>query len=219
MTSLKPRKPYTDDELAQLYPAGLQLHMVQILLRHGERTPVSARFQNAGLPPFWPYCSVVSQMRSAILEDRGTPAGKSYSTLEWRRRLEAFGPGDEPVTATGPGGEVDNVCDMGSLTDLGRLSTYALGGRLRSLYVDRLKFIPPTISSMDFMYLRSTPVPRAIESLHQTLTGLYPPPSRNAGCPPPTILTRAPQDETLSVLMLPPLPCFSSHVDRLQVPE
>lgn len=41
--------------------------------------------------------------------------GKStvFSTLEWKRRLETFGPDDAPVIATGPKGELDAVCDMG----------------------------------------------------------------------------------------------------------
>ena len=64
MSTLVPRKPYTDEELKQLYPQGLSLQFVQILMRHGERTPVSARFQNAGLRAFWPYCASVRQMVS-----------------------------------------------------------------------------------------------------------------------------------------------------------
>lgn len=41
--------------------------------------------------------------------------GKStaFTTLEWKRRLETFGPNDAPVIATGPKGELDAVCDMG----------------------------------------------------------------------------------------------------------
>lgn len=50
MTTLKPREPYTQDELEQLYPANLELRLVQVLLRHGERAPVSVRFQNVLLP-------------------------------------------------------------------------------------------------------------------------------------------------------------------------
>lgn len=49
MTTLQPRAPYSSSELQQLYPAELKLQLVQVLLRHGERSPVSARFQNAGL--------------------------------------------------------------------------------------------------------------------------------------------------------------------------
>ncbi|KAH8894931.1 phosphoglycerate mutase-like protein [Thozetella sp. PMI_491] len=206
MTTLRPREPYTDAELERLYPSGLQLQLVQILMRHGERTPVSGRFQNAGLSPFWPYCASVRHLRSAVLEDGGpiTHGGASkrpFTTLEWKRRLEAFGDNDEPVIATGSRGDLDNVCDMGTLTDVGRQTTYQLGQRLRELYVHRLRFIPPTIADTDFMYLRATPITRAMESLHQTFSALYPPSSRipdeNGRFPPPTILSRTPGDETL----------------------
>jgi acid phosphatase len=52
MATLQPRPPYSPEELKALYPTGLELQLVQVLLRHGERSPVSARFQNAGLAPF-----------------------------------------------------------------------------------------------------------------------------------------------------------------------
>lgn len=197
MTSLVPRKPYTEDELRKLYPPGLELQQVQILLRHGERTPVSHRFQNAGLQPFWPYCSAVRNMRDAVLVDANNGGGKAFATLEWKRRLETFGQGNNPVIATGVGGELDDVCDMGMLTDVGRVSTYELGKRFRSLYVDRLKFLPETVSSTDFMYLRATAVPRALESLQQSFSGLYPAHARAPGFQPPTILIRSLNDETL----------------------
>lgn len=118
MTTLVPRKAYTEDELRQLYPADLELQQVQILLRHGERTPVSHRFQSAGLQPFWPYCSAVRNMRDAVLVDAKNGGGKVFTTLEWKRRLETFGQGDKPVVATGAGGELDDVCDMGRFTSV-----------------------------------------------------------------------------------------------------
>jgi hypothetical protein len=46
MTTLVPRPPYTAEELQRLFPQELELQFVQVLLRHGERSPVSARFQN-----------------------------------------------------------------------------------------------------------------------------------------------------------------------------
>lgn len=46
MTSIEFRPPYTKDELDKLYPKELELRLVQVLLRHGERAPVSARFGN-----------------------------------------------------------------------------------------------------------------------------------------------------------------------------
>lgn len=46
MSTLVPRPPYSKDELEKLYPPGLELMLSQIFLRHGERSPISARFQN-----------------------------------------------------------------------------------------------------------------------------------------------------------------------------
>ncbi|KAI8634765.1 histidine acid phosphatase [Xylariaceae sp. FL1651] len=193
MTTLVPRPPYSPDELKSLYPADLELQLVQILLRHGERSPVSARFQNAGLPAFWPYCTAVRQLKSAVL-DRSTG---QFTTLEWKRRLERFGPNDEPVLAAGPKGELDGICEMGMLTDLGRQTTFDLGTRLRKLYVDQLGFLPPTLQNTESFYLRATPIPRALDSLQETFTGLYPPHTRSPTFPPPVIVTRSVGDETL----------------------
>ncbi|KAL2271804.1 hypothetical protein VTJ83DRAFT_1175 [Remersonia thermophila] len=204
MTSLVPRPPYTDDELRKLYPPGLELRQVQVLMRHGERTPISARFQNAGLRPLWPYCSAARQMRAAVLAPRDPALGPATDTLEWKRRLESIGPNDEPVLAKGPQDDPDALCDHGSLTDQGRRSTYELGQRLRHLYVDRLRFLPPALTPADAeasLYLRATPVPRALESLQQAFAALYPPSARVPGpdgrFPAPVILSRTPDNETL----------------------
>lgn len=195
MTTLIPRPAYTEEELKQLYPTDLKLQLVQILHRHGERSPVSPRFANAGLPAFWPYCSAVRQMRNAVLDGSSSPP--RFTTQEWKRRLETFGPNDEPIVATGPRGEVDAICDMGMLTDKGRETTFDLGTRLRRLYVDQLGFLPATIADADGLYLRATPIPRALESLQETFLGLYPLRDRAPNFPPPTILIRSPGDETL----------------------
>ena len=193
MTTLQPRGLYSQEELRKLYPEGLQLQLVQVLLRHGERSPVSARFQNAGLGPFWPYCAVARQMVSATME----ASEERWTPLQWRRRLETFGSDDGPVIAAGPKGEVDNVCNLGELTDKGRETTYELGRRLRHLYVDQLKFMPTSLQDADMIYLRATPIPRALESLQQTFWGMYPSKTRAASFPPVTIILRAPADETL----------------------
>ncbi|PHH62548.1 hypothetical protein CDD81_6934 [Ophiocordyceps australis] len=193
MSTLTPRPPYSDAELAGLYPPHLQLRLVQVLLRHGERTPVGARFANTGLAAFWPYCSAVRHMRSVVSD----PNAKSWGTLDWRRRLETFGAQDCPVAASGPAGELDAICDMGMLTDRGRETTFQLGQRLRALYVDRLAFLPKTLDQGNLLYLRATPIPRALESMQQTFLGLYPLTSRSPSCPLPTIVSRTPADETL----------------------
>jgi len=57
--------------------------------------------------------------------------------------------------------------------------------------------MPPMIEDADMIYLRATPIPRALESLQQAFWGMYPEQHRSAKFPPVTIITRAPADETL----------------------
>lgn len=194
MTTLVPLEPYTQRELEKLYPPHLELRLVQILLRHGERAPVSARFQNAGLAPYWPYCNAAQRLRSVAYTPEDT---SKWDSLQWRRRLERFGEDDGPVIAAGPDGEVDGICQLGELTDRGRETTYQLGQRFRNLYIDQLQFMPKLIADADMIYLRATPMPRALESVQQTFWGMYPLTARTASFPPPTIVTRTPADETL----------------------
>ncbi|KAF2202479.1 phosphoglycerate mutase-like protein [Delitschia confertaspora ATCC 74209] len=194
MTTFQPRKPYSPEELQTLYPQNLELQLVQVLLRHGERTPVNPRFQNTGLRPHWPYCNAARQLTSAVMT---TTDWSKWGELRYRRRLETFGEDDGPVIATGPVGEFDAVCNPGELTDKGRETTLALGQRLRHLYVDQLGFMPKLISDSDMIYLRSTPIPRALESVQQAFVGLYPSSARTENFPPPTIISRSPADETL----------------------
>lgn len=94
-------------------------------------------------------------------------------------------------------GLADATSLPGELTDQGRASTLALGQRLRGLYVDQLGFMPTVLQDANHMYLRATPIPRALESVQQTFYGLYPPSSRAAEFVPPTIVQRQPSHETL----------------------
>jgi len=94
---------------------------------------------------------------------------------------------------------LSNAChsQLGELTDKGRQTTLELGSRLRHLYVDQLGYMPKLISTADMIYLRATPIPRALESVQQTFWGMYPLTARTASFPPPTIVTRTAADETL----------------------
>lgn len=86
---------------------------------------------------------------------------------------------------------------MGELTDRGRQTTFALGQRLRHLYVDQLGFMPKVKSDADDMYIRATPIPRALESVQETFWGMYPANARTAGFLAPAIVSRVFADETL----------------------
>lgn len=57
--------------------------------------------------------------------------------------------------------------------------------------------MPPLIANADLIYLRATPMPRALESVQQSFWGMYPLTARTASFPSPTIVTRTPADETL----------------------
>lgn len=57
--------------------------------------------------------------------------------------------------------------------------------------------MPKLIADSDMIYLRATPVPRALESVQQAFWGFYPSSARTADFPSPTIITRTPADETL----------------------
>ena len=83
------------------------------------------------------------------------------------------------------------------MTDKGRETTFALGQRLRHLYVDQLGFLPKVKSDTEDMYLRATPRPRALESLQEAFWGMYPPNARTQDFQPPVIVARSVSDETL----------------------
>ena len=85
----------------------------------------------------------------------------------------------------------------GELTDKGRETTFALGQRLRHLYVDQLGFMPKIKTDTEDMYLRATPIPRALESLQQAFWGMYPASARTQDFPPPVIVARSVSEETL----------------------
>lgn len=57
--------------------------------------------------------------------------------------------------------------------------------------------MPKIISDADMIYLRATPMQRALESVQQSFVGMYPRSARTASFQPPTVITRAAADETL----------------------
>ncbi|KAJ5994811.1 hypothetical protein N7481_001788 [Penicillium waksmanii] len=218
MTTLTPREPYSPEELERLYPKSLKLQLVQVVslnppyrssrqpranpsqfLRHGERTPVSSRFQNTGLAPCNspPNPVPFHTMRPPQLTLLRNEDLSSWNGFQFRRKMESFGNRDQSVVAVGAGNEIEGICQHGELTDKGRETTYALGKRLRHLYVDQLGFMPAIKSDSEDMYLRATPIPRALESLQQAFWGMYPTSARTLNFPPPVIVARSVSEETL----------------------
>ncbi|ORX75042.1 phosphoglycerate mutase-like protein [Linderina pennispora] len=110
-------------------------------------------------------------------------SGIEYEPAAWSLRLtqdsekalDGNTSGSGPVAAAEDSWE-PTMCDMGQLTDVGLDSLFRTGSFLRSLYVDKLNFLPPTPEGKvsDYIYVRTTDYSRVIQSTHALLVGLYP---------------------------------------------
>ncbi|KAI9030950.1 histidine phosphatase superfamily [Phycomyces nitens] len=148
-------------DLNASYPQGLKLKLLQVVHRHGERTPVRRRLENI-VPPIWNLCDANHQMMTTIKSLDGSP-----QTIGIDRIV------DRPDQLT-----AENACYYGQLTDLGRKSMSLLGTRLREIYVDKLGFLPDRYDEKT-IYVRSSDYPRTQESVQQLVAGgLYPPSKR-----------------------------------------
>lgn len=167
-------------------PKGLELAQVHYLVRHGERTPVRTRLTHL-FPEKWNLCRAGREFDACVLEltpsaDNSIPpyqvgqvgsantATMHSSIMRMRRSVET------ESSRSGRGlPDEEGECLLGELTDLGRLSTLRFGRELRSLYVDRLGFLPQLLTSKDndALYFRSTNMGRTIESLEQVIRGLH----------------------------------------------
>ncbi|CBQ72050.1 related to acid phosphatase ACP2 precursor [Sporisorium reilianum SRZ2] len=167
-------------------PKGLELSQVHYLVRHGERTPVRSRLTHI-FPEKWNLCRAGREFDACVLEltptaDNSIPpfqvgqvdsrkSATMYSSImRMRRSVET----ESSISGRGQKDE-EGECLLGELTDLGRLSTLRFGRELRSLYVDRLGFLPQLLTSKDHdaLYFRSTNMGRTIESLEQVIRGLH----------------------------------------------
>ncbi|GAA5820797.1 hypothetical protein JCM11251_003164 [Rhodosporidiobolus azoricus] len=189
----------TEGDQQPYVPPGLVLVHASWFIRHGERSPVRQRLVGVGsIPAYFPLCSVGRDFRAAVLSFSPSSASSSTSPIPLNAGAPpppaALLPGVDAAKKTektemevrrvtdDPGDGAKGVrggmrdCEWGELTDLGRLSTLTLGRTLRSLYVDRLHFLPPTLtpeSASSVVSFRSTNMPRTMESLQQVVEGLY----------------------------------------------
>ncbi|KAG0700578.1 histidine phosphatase superfamily [Suillus ampliporus] len=172
-----------DVESYPVAPEGLDLEQVHVYVRHGERTPVRVRMSDppASIPADWQMCNTAKSFHETV-------AGYSLTVDDglWYKKL----------VENRHGKTAEGLCLLGELTDIGKQSTYAFGAALRSLYIDRLKFLPQKLEDERLTYFRSTNIARTIESLQHIVHGVYPP----SACGPdtiPSIIIRNGIDENL----------------------
>ncbi|KAI9228531.1 MAG: histidine phosphatase superfamily [Piptocephalis tieghemiana] len=138
------------------------LHNLHEIFRHGDRTPTHVLDKDDGVWECGPSREVQKVVGSkgelvteSIILDYTIPATSPYSRDMWR-----------------------GSCAPGQLTPKGIKQHHELGQHLRSIYVDKLGFLPSTLDP-SALYLRTTDVWRTRQSLSSQLTGLYPPESRD----------------------------------------
>ncbi|TFK41610.1 histidine phosphatase superfamily [Crucibulum laeve] len=169
-------------------PEGLQLEQVHVYVRHGERTPVGIRLNKppASIPEHWEMCKTARRFRSTVTSMAGLSTDGVIDEILYHKKM-----------VERPDGTVtEGECLLGELTDLGRQTTFNFGDSLRRLYVQKLGFLPDILETKGQIYLRSTNMPRTMESLQQVVHGLYP----TEKCHPaslPALLVRNGKDENL----------------------
>ncbi|KEI39681.1 uncharacterized protein L969DRAFT_87674 [Mixia osmundae IAM 14324] len=174
------------EDLDDYVPAGLRLLQAHLFVRHGERTPVRRRMQNVGMPDDWILCHLAGQFDAAVANSQGTLT--SFPMVVKAQRQDQV---NSPRVAP------EGACHSGQPTDLGRSSLLSVGEQLRATYIDRLGFLPSMMTAKDegVVTFRTTPIQRTIESLQQTIQGLYPRQQMDGWKP--TIMIRDIHEESL----------------------
>lgn len=136
---------------------GYTLLRVSLITRHGDRTPINEMPMSVNRNVVW-NCSNNMVESDVWLPDAQLPE------RAWRKQYI-------PNVEVLPGN-----CKSGQLTVVGAQQHQALGRALRSLYVDTLHVLPPTLDSTSSaaLYFRSTDIPRTIQSAWNLVEGAWP---------------------------------------------
>ncbi|KAN0041333.1 hypothetical protein ACTFIV_003871 [Dictyostelium citrinum] len=157
--SQKPFYCQAPEPTPSLNTDGLTLKMVQILTRHGDRTPLYSTLKPT--MNTWD-CNLGWLMVSSLNNVPGPATGVDRLFRKVYMPNREYFPGN---------------CSDGQLTSLGFQQHLQLGQSLRQLYVDKYELLPSELSvdAASTIWVRSTDVPRTIQSVQGHLTALFPP--------------------------------------------
>ncbi|KAL6074895.1 Steryl ester hydrolase [Balamuthia mandrillaris] len=175
----------------------LRLELVQVITRHGLRTPIS--IIPADKTSVWrcPHEQLsVLTLNTSSASPQATEGGKKEEEEEeeeeprlellHNREKHAFLEDVVPLhhlyrrKYEEGRQKLRGNCHMGQLTSEGLLQMKELGEKMRERYVERLRFLSPQLHKRD-LYVRSTATNRTFESAQSLLWGLYPPWTRPSG--------------------------------------
>ncbi|KAJ2559372.1 hypothetical protein EV175_000372 [Coemansia sp. RSA 1933] len=140
-----------------------QLEFVQIVVRHGDRSPVH---QISHDDTEWNCNGVLEEIYL-----HGVGQGQDNTTGSFQQQIEI------PIWNQKYGYENQlwkGTCDVGELTDKGKAQHHLLGTQLRSVYIDKLGYLPQELSSTNELYARTTYIWRTKNSAESLLGALWP---------------------------------------------
>lgn len=132
---------------------GLELRKVQVITRHGDRTPVN--FINSKIENVVWDCNLNMQYSQSNQSDPKFPK---------RVFQKVYVPNQEILRGN---------CLFGQLTERGAQQHRTLGANFRQLYVEKYKFLSSSLDSSQIR-LRSTDIERTLLSAYNFIEGLYP---------------------------------------------
>eukprot|EP01119_Soliformovum_irregulare_P005561 TRINITY_DN17303_c0_g1_i1.p1 TRINITY_DN17303_c0_g1~~TRINITY_DN17303_c0_g1_i1.p1 ORF type:complete len:389 (+),score=52.36 TRINITY_DN17303_c0_g1_i1:22-1188(+) len=156
--------PQTDqNHLDERYPQDLKLLQVNMVFRHGDRSPI--RQWN----PMDPIHSQGSEKETQFnAEDE-----ELRKTLTWICD-DDYGEEQDHLSSDVHDPTVKHKeCHAGQLTRKGKYTQQRIGAALRRIYVDHCQLLPEELDGSQ-MILRSTNIPRTKKSLQAIMTLLYP---------------------------------------------
>ncbi|KAJ2084198.1 hypothetical protein H4R24_000271 [Coemansia sp. RSA 988] len=142
---------------------GAKLELLQLVVRHGDRAPLN---HVANETTSWA-CDGTEEniyLHPAGESEKNT-TGSFKQIIEIPEWNGKFGFSNHLWRGS---------CESGELTDYGKHQHNFLGSQLRSIYVDKLGFLPKELNSTDEVYARTTMVWRTKNSAESLFGGLWP---------------------------------------------